>query len=888
MEKSVFSFLALLIAWLVICPSSLAVELGNVAIIVDKSIDEDFSEMSVQLEGEPQSLKFGRSNKVILWNINPGGYNLQLAYPDSRPSTAARIYVYPGLTTRILIKQVDQGYYLSNEGFADRSGQLITLTRKEIKGFSGEFPDGIGRLGSGRIENTSYAYDGLLMTGLSRGRLYVPSARNYPDMVLVNLGDPFAGEPGADINLISRFNGPEKQGGESIYATRDGRFNKITVGRELPRQIGSLFGSISFENLDDASPRSNVTHVLPHNDAENVEFMGGGGFRILTRFKADARMYYKSLKRNYYDHDYYFDIDHAPRDKAYTYKSDFSLYGWVRGNLFARAGFGIGGDDYQLGDGGYLDDLKSYLRPDGNPLTDINGLFWQWDDYMAMTENTDESHVNDQYKRYKTGSYNFRFGLSCYFRENLVLSLNSNYEKETFRKFAHFAPTVPEWELFEAIGFESDAETEIDGNGFDDVPRPRRFEAGLTGKWLGDNFAVMGSLDFLSFSSRALSFIDPANPTDPVDSTNTDLTESDMKEAGSKNRLGYRLGVNYSLLNTSGFSGVSFFGNFSTRYIIPDYTQLYFDPEFFEFAYTTMGFFYPYGNPDLDPIKNRQYEVGLDYSFNNNAVSISYRKKIISDYVEPVIIPANIRAYEIYANSDKEIQTDALIATFVHRGEGALNGTMTAQLVRGDQPVLASAIYPYPAMQAVPNYMKYTSYKLSGNIVFDPGKLSFVNGSTATRDRGVVNKILDRLTIDGSFCLQRGLRYTVASSSIFLIYKDYDLIGLYGEKNIKDFFEVTLGLSARLLEFAGSTISFRIEVLNVFDRDNYTYVYSSTGEPNNTGWLSTPAGQQFIEDTDTVFDNSGLTGEEKYRLAENDPNNFGRPRIFRIMAKLEF
>jgi len=865
-----------------------AVELGNLAVYIDKSIDEDFSGMSVQLEGEPQSYKFGESHKIILWNINPGGYNLQLMFPDTRPSIVVHVYVYPGLTSRIVVREEDEKYGLLNEGFADQSGQLIGLTRKEIGSFAGEFSDGIGRLGSGRIENASYAYDGLPISSLSRGRPYEPSARNYPDMVLVNLGDPFAGERGTDINLISRFNGPEKQGGESIYGTRDRRFNRISVGQELPRQIGSLFGSISYENLGDASPSWSVDSRLRHNDAENVEFLGGGGFRVLTRFKADARMYYKSLKRNYYDHSYYFDIEHSPRDKAYSYKGVFSLYGWVKDNMYADLGFGIGGDDYKLGDGVYLDDLGSYLRPGGNPPTDNNGLFWRWDDYMAVTEDTDESHVHDQYERYKTGSYNFRFGLSRYFREEMALSLKLKYERETFRKFVHLAPTVPNSELYEAIGFESDAETETDVNGFDDVPKPGKFEATVSGKWLGDNFALMGALDFLNFSPNALFFKDISNPTDPVNGIDATLDLSDMKEAGSKNRLGYRLAANYALNNSSSLSGVSFFGNFSSRYIIPGYDQLYFSPQFFNFAYTAMGYFYPYGNPDLDPIRNQQFEAGMSYLFKENTVSLSYRNKIISDYIEPVIIPANIRSYEIYANSKNEIQTDALIATFVHRGEGAMSGILTAQLIRGDQPVLPSAIYPYPAMVTVPNYAKYTSYKISGNIAINPGRFSFVNGRMAGTGDNVINKILDRLTVDGSFCLQRGMRYSIVGTSIFLIYKDYDIVGFYGDKYVKDFLEINLGLTARVLEFAGSTVSLRLEVLNVLDRDNYVYVYSPTGEPDNTGWLSTEAGQQFIEDTDTVFDSSGLTGEGKYRLAENDPNNFGRPRIFRIMAGLQF
>jgi hypothetical protein len=77
-------------------------------------------------------------------------------------------------------------------------------------------------------------------------------------------------------------------------------------------------------------------------------------------------------------------------------------------------------------------------------------------------------------------------------------------------------------------------------------------------------------------------------------------------------------------------------------------------------------------------------------------------------------------------------------------------------------------------------------------------------------------------------------------------------------------------------------------VLNVFDTENAIDVYEGTGDPDNTGWLTTPPGEVFIEthsDPDAV---NGLTGEEKYNFKQRDPRNYDTPRQIRIGARLSF
>jgi hypothetical protein len=75
-------------------------------------------------------------------------------------------------------------------------------------------------------------------------------------------------------------------------------------------------------------------------------------------------------------------------------------------------------------------------------------------------------------------------------------------------------------------------------------------------------------------------------------------------------------------------------------------------------------------------------------------------------------------------------------------------------------------------------------------------------------------------------------------------------------------------------------------VLNVFDRDNVNSVYTGSGSAATTNFLNTAEGQAFLET------NAATYGEdvalERYRLAEQDPNLHGNPRLVRLGARLSF
>ena len=94
--------------------------------------------------------------------------------------------------------------------------------------------------------------------------------------------------------------------------------------------------------------------------------------------------------------------------------------------------------------------------------------------------------------------------------------------------------------------------------------------------------------------------------------------------------------------------------------------------------------------------------------------------------------------------------------------------------------------------------------------------------------------------------------------------------------------------ATRAFRWNNLNMELQLWVINLFDADNVTTVWQSTGLANSTGWLETETGQDFVSTYSEANDSSNMTGEEKYRLRENDPNNYGVPRQIRAGLKISF
>jgi hypothetical protein len=83
------------------------------------------------------------------------------------------------------------------------------------------------------------------------------------------------------------------------------------------------------------------------------------------------------------------------------------------------------------------------------------------------------------------------------------------------------------------------------------------------------------------------------------------------------------------------------------------------------------------------------------------------------------------------------------------------------------------------------------------------------------------------------------------------------------------------------LPFLESRLKVYLWVLNVLNTENLQAVWITTGLGNDTGFLSTTAGQEYY---------NALTDEQKlsYLTREMDYNNYGNPRQIRLGARISF
>jgi len=862
----------LLIIFCLILSASIAhaERFGNIAVFADETLEINLENVKLRLESSRIDNHFDDNGTAILWNLYPGGKSIQVVFPDDRKNISLFVVVYPGLTSKINLISDNDRLKLVSDGFADQGGHILTFDRATLNALPGEPGDGIGLISGNYIDSTKFSYDGLSLTESSLGRSFDLQGKNYFDYAIVNISDPFAGYDGADVSMISNFEGPDVIGVEGIYGSRDQKRYRIAAAKALPRNIGSFYGALSYDDLGDASPRWNVVDVLPHNDAENIELLAGAGLNINSRIKSDIRFIYKRNYRNYYRHSYHFNYIHSPHEELDFYNGISSINGWLTDKLFTRASFGVSGYDQKRGDGVYFDDLESYIRPDGNPNFDESGLFMSWDDIDSVTADIDEGHVWSDYERIKRNSK--RIELNGLFKatNQLAAFVDFEYLMEDYRYYRNLFPENPNSSSILDIGFDSAGVNTTDSNDFGDIPKPKTLNLTLGLKHTSRNFSVKGAFDLVSFNPSTKAFNDLTTPF-----VDNELSEDDLKDASVKTKLGYRLSFYFDLDGQNSASDFGVFAHAAKKYRVPDLNNLYMDYRFTEYKILNAGYYYPFGNPELSLYKYFTTEFGVKYRFENHNMSLSASFNESESEAKVVNIPASPKAYQIYLNSST-YRYYLIRFTYSHVAESFFNPVIAANFIKGADSWKSSlnniawTLSEAPSMGGVypDNY-----YEFSGAIVLRPSYLF-------SQDNGIVTNILSRCEFSAIGYLRTGLTDTpfgsdVDALTIFSI--SYAPVGAIG-----DHFDLNLGMSFSIIKNDNFVCNLKFDVLNALNRENVINVY-----PDGTAYLYTEPGQNWLDDQ-TTFDSSGLTRLEKYLLKVHDPNNFSRPRMFRASLSVLF
>ncbi|NQV38327.1 MAG: TonB-dependent receptor [Candidatus Marinimicrobia bacterium] len=289
----------------------------------------------------------------------------------------------------------------------------------------------------------------------------------------------------------------------------------------------------------------------------------------------------------------------------------------------------------------------------------------------------------------------------------------------------------------------------------------------------------------------------------------------------------------------------------------------------------TQGNFTQNSNPDLQPVENTQYEVGVKQMLSQDiSIDISVFYKQMSGYIQLRNVAASPRGYALFVNGDFGTVKGLSLAFKTRRINNIMFDFNYTLQYAGGTGSSADGLYRIAWQDGNnPTYVAPLDFdqRHTGSFMVDyrTGRRSFIS------DAGV--NLLLRV---GS-----GLPYTpVQISSEVIGGNIYYPRGGFNSSNMP--WRVNLDMKIDK-SFALGGVSFNafVWILNALDLQNVLDVYPGTGSPDNDGYLETEGGQSFLSN----FVVGGVEeGTALYNSYNEDPGNFDVPRQVRVGIRVDF
>lgn len=610
-----------------------------------------------------------------------------------------------------------------------------------------------------------------------------------------------------------------------------------------------------------------------------------------------------------------FNLEHSPRleDKNKSLYATFEhvmspkTYYTFSGNYFMT--------ERERGDGLHFDDIWAYGRPGVATSFDETNLFYSWDDINEVTETEDtvingrtytirgdEAAIWNNYLHRKSSYVGGKFDLTSQVNQFHEFKAGIEFQRHTLRRYQHLAPSriwledLGGFDDVDRYGYSATGEDEED-DGLQGAKHPVTMAAYLQDKFELEGMIINAGLrlDYFDVNTKRLrsetspldpdGYLDPSKyptPTPEQEQMAQELDPGDLEDSRPETAISPRVGVAFPVADGSVFHAS--YGRFMQR---PDLQNLYVSYEFLEYKIKNGGYFFPFGNPNLRPEKTTAYEMGWTRQVGaSSSFDVTAYYKDVKDLTQVINQQADPYSFSTYRNSDfgtikgvefrfdmqrtRNVGFQASYALSEATGTGSNpNSQSNIAWVAGDQPLTPSPLDHDQRHKFVgifdlqlgkgegPQFGNFHPFANTGlNVTFQAGS-GFPFTPTAVWNE--VTLASNRGPLEGAV----NSRYS----------------GWRMQTDLK---------ATKSFTLAGSRLEFSLWVINLFDAENILAVFQSTGLPNSTGWLETGEGQQFRETYDESHDTSGLTGEQKYRLRENDPNNYDVPRQVRAGLKLSF
>jgi outer membrane receptor protein involved in Fe transport len=512
----------------------------------------------------------------------------------------------------------------------------------------------------------------------------------------------------------------------------------------------------------------------------------------------------------------------------------------------------------------------------------------------------DESSIWDDYLRRKSSYIGIKGDITSEIHREHTIKAGFEFNRHTLRFYQHLFPQFV-WRGVGAGGFQDINRygydvfgNESDGDSWRDEPKnPIDLALYLQDRIEYRSLIITAGLRFDYFDYKGLRLRNDSLSLDPDghgldtnpdnDLGNRTLERSDLEESEKFTKVSPRIGVAFPVSDHTQMR-VSY-GKFFQR---PDLQNLYVGYDFLEYQLAGLaGYFFFWGNPNLEPPKTTAYDVGVSHQLGDNTsfdVNLFYRD--VTGLVQVVTLPSQPVSFSTFRNQDygtikglefafkmrrtKNMMLDVKYTLSYATGTGSFNSEQrNIAWVNGEEPKYTSPL-------------EYDQrHKLAANFDLRFGENQ---GPKLGETYILENFGLNVLAVAGS-----GLPYTPVTITNEAVSAAVAPSPIAPRNSARRPWTWSVDLK---LERAFSIADFKIApylwVKNLLDRDNAINAWEGSGRANSTGWLPTGGGQTWVASNATPVDNSALTGEEKYQIAQQSTRYYSNPRQFLFGLRVSF
>ncbi len=589
---------------------------------------------------------------------------------------------------------------------------------------------------------------------------------------------------------------------------------------------------------------------------------------------------------------------HNPRQLSENISASFKLSKNIGSSSFWNLIVGFQSLDFKEGDGVFFDDWEAYGDTLKNPFIPVQaddsalekddvGIFAQYgkvDDYFRKFENQKftgdfnfTSQVGDHLLEGGVGGFlgQLRYyritpiSLAKYVRDYISPSGDTIAAMSRLDRFEREEPYRYGYDIF---GDKNESAEDIDS----DPKKPIIAYGYIQDRFELDDLVLNLGVRFDYFDSKTDVVIDPENPysggSDPKA-----FDPGDFKTKDPEFHISPRIGIGFPVTETTVFHAQ--YGRFVQE---PRLIDLYSITSRMDLLRQTSDFSLSTGY--IESEITTQYEVGFRQILGNNAAALN-----ITAFYKNTQGLANQGVQDYYRTPGGE---RLQYYTPTNQDFGTVKGLAFSLNVQRISYFSISIDYTFSLAEGTGSTTNSSYVAAFRN---DPPEVPKVIAPLEFDQRHTGIAIIDFYVPKGEFGFfeQFNANFLISFSSgrPYTPLETQNLLnGFTNWGNTKGYinsafgpgnFRVDLKLEKAFSLGGATTITPYLWIENLFDSDNPTQVWRSTGDPYSTGYLSTEEGKKLARQ-------NGEAWVQDYESLERDPANFGIPRLIKLGLKVNF